>query len=510
LAAGDVNGAAQLVEQNRQAMLNADRWYVLEKWLSMLPDTVIQKRPELLLARSWVYYFEYKHALIPPSLDLVESLLSNEPKEQPLYGEIYLFKGVACFFQGNGALSLKYIEEALDRIPSTYHMIRGFAEIYFGMAGQMQGQKERVVHVLSDLLHRQPLNDLRKIRVMAALVYVNIISGDLTVASALNQQLRNVAISVNPAAIIAFSKYFQGHIHFYRNELDLAIYHFSEAAEIGYILPRRASVDCLVGLALAYQAMQQTDKAAATLARLFEYINSLNDPALLDIAHSCRTRLSLMKGETPFSPGVPGINRTSNAEPMVFWLEVPVITQCRVLIAEGSDASLQEVEKKLQECLRLSRAQHNPFQMIGIMVLQASALQKQGRMDEALAVLEEAVDLARPGGWIRPFVESGPTVEGLLKRLAEKNIALDYIGQLLAAFSLTHQALYNQALIDPLTNRELEILELLAQRMQTKEIAEKLFISTETVNTHLKNIFRKLNVHNRRQAVTRAKGLGFL
>jgi LuxR family maltose regulon positive regulatory protein len=210
---------------------------------------------------------------------------------------------------------------------------------------------------------------------------------------------------------------------------------------------------------------------------------------------------------------------------MFLWLEVPVITQCRVLLAEGSDTGLQEAEKKLQECLRLSRAQHSTFQMISIMVLQALALQRQGRTDEALAVLEEAVDLARPGGFIRPFVESGPTVEGLLKRLAAKNIALDYIGQLLAAFREDQNAVKpgafgtktsgkssfsNQPLGEHLTNREFEILNLLAQRLQTKEIAEKLFISTETVNSHLKRIYRKLNVHNRRLAVTRAKGLGIL
>ena len=281
----------------------------------------------------------------------------------------------------------------------------------------------------------------------------------------------------------------------------------------------------MAGLALAYQAMQQADKAAATLERLFEYIHSLNDPALLDIAHCCKARLSLMKAEAPFAPGVPGTNKTSNAESMAFWLEIPVITQCRVLLAEGSDAGLQEAEKKLQECLRLSRAQHSTFQMISIMVLQALALQRQGRTDEALAVLEEAVDLARPGGFIRPFVESGPTVESLLKRLAAKNIAVDYIGRLLDAFredqrgvkpgafgtqTAGKSAFSNQPLVDHLTNREFDILDLLAQRLQTKEIAEKLHISTETVNSHLKNIYQKLDVHNRRLAVTRAKGLGIL
>jgi hypothetical protein len=143
---------------------------------------------------------------------------------------------------------------------------------YFGLAGQMQGQKERIVHVLSDLLHHHPLNDLRKVRVIVALVCIKIISGDLTVASTLNQQLRNAAISINSVTYIARSLYFQGLIHFCRNELDVAIHHLSQAGELGYVVLRRGSVDCLAGLVLAYQAMQQTDKMAAWagLIRLLE------------------------------------------------------------------------------------------------------------------------------------------------------------------------------------------------------------------------------------------------
>jgi LuxR family maltose regulon positive regulatory protein len=183
-----------------------------------------------------------------------------------------------------------------------------------------------------------------------------------------------------------------------------------------------------------------------------------------------------------------------------------------VLIAEGSDASLREAENKLQECLSLSQCQHNTFQMITIKVLQALGLEKQGRTDEALDVLGTAVDLARPGGFIRPFVESGPTMEGLLKRLADKDITKDYIGQLLTAFSPTVHPPSSRAqpLDEHLTYRERDILEMLVQRLQTKEIAEKLVISTETVNSHLKKIYRKLDVHNRRQAVERAKSLGIL
>jgi LuxR family maltose regulon positive regulatory protein len=347
---------------------------------------------------------------------------------------------------------------------------------------------------------------------MFVLVTIKIIAGELTVAAMLNKQLKNFAIRIDSMTFIAWSTHLQGLIHFCRSELDLAIHHFRQAAELGYILLRRANVDGLAGLALAYQAMNQTDKAAAALERLLDYIHSLSDPALLDFAHSCRAHISLMKKEAPFASGLPRINATSGGEVMVLWMEIPGITQCRVLLAEGSDEGLGEAEKRLQEYLRLSRTQHNTFQTITIMALQAVTLEKQGRTDDALAVLETAIDLARPGGFIRPFVELGPSMEGLLKRLAEKNVASGYIGQLLAAFSPSPQPPPSSAQPSDvqLTNRECDILELLAQRLQTKEIADKLSISTETVNTHLRNIYGKLNVHNRRQAVARAKGLGIL
>jgi LuxR family maltose regulon positive regulatory protein len=229
----------------------------------------------------------------------------------------------------------------------------------------------------------------------------------------------------------------------------------------------------------------------------------------LDISHSFAARLSLMKGKKPIVSGLSSRKGRSNAEPMFLWLDLPDITQCKVLLAAGSDTDLQEAENKLKACLRLSQAHHNTFQRINIMPLLAAVYEKQGRFEEALTVLEEAVDLAGPGGFTRPFVDSGPTMVSLLKRLAEKNIAVDFIGHLLDAISSpTHQpSSIAQTSDGPLTNREHDVLELVAQRLQTKEIAEKLFISTHTVNTHLKNIYRKLNVHNRREAVEEAKRL---
>jgi LuxR family maltose regulon positive regulatory protein len=407
---------------------------------------------------------------------------------------------------------LKYIEDALEQIPEAHHYTRGITDTFWAVAGQMQGQKEMVVAKLTDLLHNQPLTDVRKIRVMAALVFVYIVAGELAFAFSLSRQLKNFAISINSNHYSAWSSYFLGLIHFCRNELDMAIDHLSQTTELGYIILRRATVDCLGGLALAYQAKQQTDKATASIKRLNEYIRSIDDPALLDISHSFAARLSLMKGKKPIASGLSSRKGRSNAEPMFLWLDLPDITQCRVLLAAGSDTDLQEAENKLKACLRLSQAHHNTFQRINIMPLLASVYEKQGRFEEALTVLEEAVNLAGPSGSIRPFVESGPAMVSLLKRLADKNIAVDYIGHLLDAISPpTHQPSSIARTSDgQLTNREHDILELVAQRLQTKEIAEKLFISTHTVNAHLKNIYRKLDVHNRQEAIAIAKNLDIL
>ena len=310
----------------------------------------------------------------------------------------------------------------------------------------------------------------------------------------------------------------------------MAIHYFNQASENAYLMLRRANVDCMAGLALAYQATLQTNEATVTLERLYEFIRPLDDLTLSDIADSCRARLSLMRGETAFVSDVLSTNEASQDGAMAIWVEVPTITQCRAMLAEGSDSCLQETGKKLQEFLRLNQAHHNTCQMIGIMVLQALAIHRQGRLDESLDVLGQAVAMAQPDGWIRPFVEPGRPMADLLKRLQKQNVAVDQIEKILAAFgddkqvagsqaaghpsASAHQPLRpsipSQPLVEPLTNRELDVLELLAKRLQNKEIADKLFISPGTVKGHLKSIYQKLSVSKRREAVEKAHTLGII
>ena len=158
--------------------------------------------------------------------------------------------------------------------------------------------------------------------------------------------------------------------------------------------------------------------------------------------------------------------------------------------------------------------------MIEILVLQALAHEAQCESPSALVPLERALALAEPEGYVRVFVDEGRPMAQLLSEAAAHGIMLDYTGKLLAAFEaedridsddsprLTPPA--SQPLVEPLSDRELEVLQLIAQGLSNREISERLFLAIITVKGHNRNIFRKLQVRRRTEAIARARELGLL
>ena len=141
-------------------------------------------------------------------------------------------------------------------------------------------------------------------------------------------------------------------------------------------------------------------------------------------------------------------------------------------------------------------------------MLQALAHQTLGGIPAALACLERAVTLAEPEGYVRVFIDEGPPMASLLRAAAKQGMARDYVRLLLAAVSETGQdSPVRQALIDPLSERELDVLRLLGTELDGPAIARELMVSLSTVRTHTKHIYAKLAVTNRRAAVRRAAEL---
>jgi LuxR family maltose regulon positive regulatory protein len=177
----------------------------------------------------------------------------------------------------------------------------------------------------------------------------------------------------------------------------------------------------------------------------------------------------------------------------------------------------------LLEPLLAQFERRNRFDLsIEALTLQAVALASLSRQGEALAALEQALTLAEPGGYARIFLETGPAVARLLPKILAhspegRGVSPGYVQNLLAAWGVAQPGrapegppLARQALLDPLTEREMDVLRLLATGMSNPEIADSLVIAVSTVRSHLKNIYSKLDVHKRWDAVQRAEELGLL
>jgi LuxR family maltose regulon positive regulatory protein len=548
LAGRDVERAVLFVERHRQAILNVDQEYVLEKWLALLPGKVKQQRPGLLLAQAWVYRYQFRLADIFPLLAQIEALLVDQPVDEPLQAEIDFFHGYCAFFQGNSARSLECLSQALERAPSTYYLLRGETEIVLGLAGQMEGRPVEIMpRPEKILLHRHALTTIRKTRVLAAPVFLKIIAArfdDLALLYA--RHLYDAAVEGAYDYAKAWSFCLQGLIYSARHAPDAALPHFQQVVELRYVVHTRAAIDSLAGLSFTYQLTRRTEEADAAMAQLLDFARSFSDPAVLALAQSCQARLAVMQGDLEVAlRWLETIILLD--EVMVWWLEIPAVTACRVLVAEGSTASLQEAEQRLQQLVQQNQKQHNSCHLVESLTLLSLTHAGQDRLDEAVASLERAIVLAEPGGFMRPFIESGAPMADLLNRLRDRKNESRFIERILSVLTGEEAGIQlapelsshpetndsvdasgrpaagseapprrqasaaNQAVkSESLTNREIEVLELLGQRFYNREIAEQLGIALDTVKNHLKNIYKKLRVNGRREAEAKARELGIL
>jgi LuxR family maltose regulon positive regulatory protein len=209
----------------------------------------------------------------------------------------------------------------------------------------------------------------------------------------------------------------------------------------------------------------------------------------------------------------------------VMWLQHPHITKARILLARGAPGDAQGALEIAAAIYAIAKQTHNTRFQITSLLVRALALDAQGQARGAETALQQAIELAQPGGFVRVFVDLGPRMQAMLSRLAGQGFAVETIQRILAAFpdeEVRFKAEDRAAgpmprpsprvvvLVEPLTGREREILTLLREPLSGKEIARRLTISSQTVKRHTCNIYGKLGVHNRWDAVRVAESLGIL
>jgi LuxR family maltose regulon positive regulatory protein len=309
-----------------------------------------------------------------------------------------------------------------------------------------------------------------------------------------------------------------GKIYYAWNDLDNAIQQLREAIDYG---KRIASSWVLsVGypaLARALQALGNLEEAVNTMqeaAKIWQHYN-LSRWFLLPSVAAYQAWLSLSLGDIESAERWAQEEALNPHGELLVQYERDFITLARLYIAQDEFVNalglLQRLRESTEQGGRVTRG-------IEILTLQALSFQALGNSAQAFTMLEKALAMAEPGGFIRIFIDEGPPMARLLYEALSREIAPAYIRQLLAAFpenepeqSIEPQESASDAdWVEPLSERELEVLQLIAEGLTNREVGERLYLTANTVKAHARTIYSKLGVNNRTQAVNRARALGII
>jgi LuxR family maltose regulon positive regulatory protein len=532
LAAGEALGATHLVEAQFLRAFEQERWMQLEHWLRLLPEEQIQGSSCLLVARAWILQARGQHKDFPRLLTAAEQLLgtsgssARDPRDRQsrlLHALIAVLWSAFQYFTGQTQLSLESARSALRWIPPGEGYIASHALFFLALSNQATGRENVAVAELNKALREQQGQPTITARLLFAQALVYLAAGKLPQLEHVTRYLLQITQEADLAISHYWAHWFLGYVYYEWNNLDAAVYHFSAVVAKRHEVRLLTVQEAMCGLASAYQAQGLSTQAQETAHALIELVQGQHNLRELLTAYAFCGQLALLQDEV--EQAEQWLEMAGEQEvlgPMTSF-EVPPITTAWMLLAKGDEMSVVYGQALLNQVLQHVEAMRNTRKTIQVLALQAWAYDLQGHETEALEVLERALALARPGGFIRTFADVPPLVNVLqdLRKRRKARKPLDrkldmYLQDLLAAMSsgaappVSTEALLQQEGLEPLTERELQILRLLDQDLTNKEIARELVLTTGTVKVHTSNVYRKLSVKNRRAAATLAKALGVL
>ncbi|MFC1873956.1 LuxR C-terminal-related transcriptional regulator [Chloroflexota bacterium] len=537
LGAKDFERAASLVESVAPTMIMQSYCLTVLSWLEQLPSELIADRPWLCLYGARANQLIGNQDVVDLLLQSAESAMSRAEEEHPaasfldharIRGGVMVVRSTTSLLEGDAQYTIELCYEALKYLPEDDLAARAATAGNLGLAYFVTGELP---------VARRYFEEANTLGQVGGYLYYALFAmsylGDILrvqghlyqAAEKYREALRlgsqwgnDGALPATGAAYVSLSQ-----VLYEWNDIDRAIHHVS----IGIKLAERGGVIRPVVIGYSFLAWQNQSfgntKAMTEALQRVEDIptKSVN---LFTLIHTSawKARLSLAQGD------LNSANRWAiSQEPKLklqdmpdFWSELSYLTLVRLRIAQGE---IDEIPGLLEQLSQKVESEERTGSLIEILALQSIALQAKGDLDQALATLERALSLAEPEGYVRTFVDEGEPMAKLLRLAASRGIAKKYVKKLLASFQRPILGAESQLkvlpdegavalspVIESLSERELEVLRLIVAGMSNREIAEKLIIGEGTVKTHINNIYSKLDVQRRTQAIAQARKLRLL
>jgi LuxR family maltose regulon positive regulatory protein len=527
-ASGRLDYAADLVERHAMSAVIRSELVTLSRWLERLPREIVRQRPWLCVYQAWIRYWvgpredaeEWLHAAerATSARPLPSGDDEHEPDWNRLGGHIAAIRAYRALENEEIQRGMELARESLALLPET-EFIRYAGAIALGIAHWARGEVEATKDAFLQARSAAHKSGNRSVAA-AATCYVGIQEtrqGRLHQAASTYRQSLSLAVGSDGRQLLAAGYPLVKLADLYRewNDLEAAEEHLARGLRLcqrwghadalaeGYIARAR--------LCLAQQDLPGMHKALTKTEQLVRDVGV--DPWLGCWLDDCRIRYWLARGDLEAAIRWSRSSGPPLEADLSFLRDLDHINLARVLVAWGASESSLDILSRARRLLdRLVSAATSAgwiHETIRILLLQALVHQGRDESTQALASLEYALALAEPGGYVRTFTDEGPAIQGLLGKALAQQVAPDYVERLLAAFgteSVLSPAI-QAGLVEPLTGREQEILQLLAAGLSNREIAAQLFLAVGTVKTHVHNIYGKLDARSRAHAIARAREL---
>ena len=505
--------AAELIESIADSMIAAGRIKTLIEWLKLIPSEVSESHPALLMHQGWIIFLTGQVNAANESLRQAKTILGqNNITENDLLlsGRIDALLSTIVSLTRNLPEAIQQAECALENLPETDHVYRARALRAAGVSRGMMGSLNQAIDnlILAKEQAKLGKNKFLTAEIISQIANFHKHQGKLSLAEQEYHSIFSLYSRPDdyPPASLAYIGLAE--IALERNQLDIARSYLErgitlcEQGGIGYALQPAYLISGLVHHALG-------DKAAAIEAmkqgQALSQRGGGSLESILGLATFHTRLLLLLEDADEAQKWISGKNLPapwSFADLPTTLNEKHLSLQAQVHLAKRE---YQEVLSICDAILPFAESSGRNARVIELNLFKAVALAGQGQPSASQEALTKALRHAEPCGYIQIFYELRSAIIPLLQTAQEEGRYPKYINKILTALGKNNAGSFQQGLVDPLTQRELDVLQLMCQGYSNQAIAEQLIVSVNTVKKHTSNIYSKLGVRNRAQAVLKAK-----
>jgi LuxR family maltose regulon positive regulatory protein len=514
LAGEDYARVVLLLETHISNLLDQGAMRRIETWLKDLPPEWRAHSPRTSLGFGWVHLFRGNFESAAAYLKQAEDGLAVSDPSPALLAECRALRSNLMQSQGRIPEALQAGHAALEVLPPENERLQAMAWLGLGGGYRQAGNFTQAVDALQNAIRcgRQSGNLITSMLATSHLVLMCLDYGRLRFAAETASQMIDWMENAGgaPPPVVGALYGALGLVHYEWNQVERSREYFQRGIYSGMFSGHHASLiynkTCFARL---LQSEGDLESSARTLAEAQDLLRSGAPGWLRPVVLAQQVRLLLAEDKIAETTALLSQSGVTAADPVTLRTQAIHLAYLRLQLKLGTEEALREGVDLADRIL----AQAEPNQRFGAAiqasVIGAQLLAASGNVPGALQWLERAITLAEPEGYVRVFIEEGAPLAALLRRM-EASAFAEKLQGFFPAPAAEEAAPAHPGLIEPLTERELETLRLLAAGLTYAGIAGRLVVSVNTVRFHVKGIYGKLNAANRAQAIERARGLGLI